>query len=308
MQGRDAFNRLTDFAAEDVLPLAQKLASGVRRTADGAVLAWLGADFEQRVKSVSDYYQARGGDAFGFDPQTAKYALMVAAFFHRAYFRTTLTGLENVPEGRVLLVCNHSGQIPLDGMIIATSMFLDHNPPRVVRAMVEKWAPKLPFVGNFFARCGQVVGVPDNCRRLLSMDEAVLVFPEGVRGIAKPFANRYQLERFGTGFMRLAVETHTPIVPIGLVGAEEQYINLGNSRSLSHALNTPVFPLLPQMLVPGGALPLPTHYHLHFGEPLQFTGDPDEDDAAVEEKVAKVRGAVQGLVDTGLKERQGVFR
>ncbi len=308
MEGRDTLDRLTNIAADDVLPLAHRVSTEVRRRTDDAVLAWLGDDFEQRLSHVREHYESRGGDAFGFEPDTAKYALMVAAFFHRAYFRTTVHGIDSVPQGRALLVSNHSGQIPIDGMIICASMFLDRDPPRVVRAMVEKWAPRLPFIGNFFTRCGQVVGVPDNCRRLLSMDETVLVFPEGVRGITKPFSKRYQLERFGTGFMRLAVETHTPIVPVGLVGAEEQYVNLGNAKKVGQFLNMPVMPLIPQILVPGGAMPLPTHYHLYFGEPIQFAGDPDDDDAIVEDKVRVVREAIEGLVERGLRERKGVFR
>jgi len=308
MEGRDTLDRLTDIAADDVLPFAHRVSEEVRRRTDDAMLAWLGDDFEQRLDQVREHYERRGGDAFGFDPDTAKYALMVAAFFHRAYFRTTVNDIDKVPEGRALLICNHSGQIPIDGMILCTSLFLDRDPPRVVRAMVEKWAPRLPFIGNFFSRCGQVVGVPDNCRRLLSMDETVLVFPEGVRGITKPFAKRYQLERFGTGFMRLAIETQTPIVPVGLVGAEEQYVNLGNAKRISQLLNFPAMPMIPQIFLPGGAMPLPTHYHLYFGDPIQFAGDPDDDDAIVEDKVTVVRDAIADLLDRGLRERKGVFR
>lgn len=308
MEGRDTLERLTDIAADDVLPFANRVSSEVKRRTDDAMLAWLGDDFEQRLARVRDHYDGRGGDAFGFDPDTAKYALMVAAFFHRAYFRTTVHGVNNVPEGRALLICNHSGQLPIDGMIICTSMFLDRDPPRIVRAMVEKWALRLPFVGSFFTRCGQVVGVPDNCRRLLSMNETVLVFPEGVRGIAKPFSKRYQLERFGTGFMRLAIETETPIVPVGLVGAEEQYVNLGNAKRVSQLLNLPVMPMIPQLLLPGGAMPLPTHYHLYFGEPISFSGDADDDESVVEGKVKVVSREVEALLERGLRERKGVFR
>src|SRR5262249_7307261 len=244
---------------------------------------------------------------FGLDPSWAKYAVGLAAFFHRFYFRTTVRGVEHVPLGRVLLVSNHSGQFPLDGMLIGATMFLDAEPPRIIRSMVEKWTQTLPFVRPAFARVGQVVGVPENARRLLELGEAITVFPEGARGISKPFSERYRLTDFGLGFMRLALETDTPIVPISVIGAEEQYISVGNRHVGAKALGWPSFPLIPQMLVPGGQLPLPTKYRIHFGEPMYFEGDPDDDDAVIEEKVARVKGTIQSMLNRGLKERKSIF-
>src|SRR5262249_25795039 len=152
----------------------------------------------------------------------------IAAFFHRFYFRTAVYGIDRVPHGRVLLVSNHSGQPPLDGMLLGAAMFLDAEPPRIIRSMVEKWTQTLPFVSTMFSRVGQVVGVPENAGRLLELGEAILVFPEGVRGINKSFVERYRLMEFGLGFMRLALETDTPILPIAVIGAEEQYVSFGN--------------------------------------------------------------------------------
>jgi 1-acyl-sn-glycerol-3-phosphate acyltransferase len=149
--------------------------------------------------------------------------------------------------------------------------------------------------------------VPENARRLLDLGEAILVFPEGARGISKSFAERYKLGEFGLGFMRLALETNTPIVPIAVIGAEEQYISLGNFGGLARAFGMPNFPILPQLLLPGGQLPLPTKYRIYFGEPMAFDGDPDDDDAVIEEKVAKVRGTIQSMLNRGLKERRSIF-
>src|SRR6201999_18479 len=126
-----------------------------------------------------------GGDPFGYDADTAKYAAIACSLLHRVYFRTQVYGIENVPHGRCLLIANHSGQVPIDGAIIASAVYLDANPPRMIRAMVEKWAMTLPFVSTFFSRVGQVVGVPENARRLLELEELLLVFPEGTRGISK---------------------------------------------------------------------------------------------------------------------------
>jgi 1-acyl-sn-glycerol-3-phosphate acyltransferase len=302
-----ALARLSRFATEDALPLARASAAAVRATASDLTTRLLGKDFEDRLRRVPMPMAAGGVDPFGLDPEWAKYAGALAAFFHRFYFRTAVQGVEHVPLGRVLLVSNHSGQFPLDGLMIAATMFLDAEPPRIIRSMVEKWTQTLPFVGTTFARVGQVVGVPENARRLLELGEAITVFPEGARGISKPFAQRYKLTEFGLGFMRLALETDTPIVPIAVIGGEEQYISLGNLDTLAKALGWPSFPIIPQMLVPGGQMPLPTKYRITFGEPMYFEGDPDDDDAVIEEKVLRVRATIQSMLNRGLKERRSIF-
>jgi 1-acyl-sn-glycerol-3-phosphate acyltransferase len=207
----------------------------------------------------------------------------------------------------VLLIANHSGQVPIDAAIIGSAMFLDASPPRVTRSMVDRWTATLPFVSMFFNRVGQVVGLPENARRLLAMEELLLAFPEGTRGVSKPFSRRYELEEFGLGFMRLAIETNTPIVPVAVIGAEEQYVSLGNFGWAAKVLNLPVFPLVPQVLLPGGQLPLPTKYRLHFGEPMRFQGDPQDDEAVIADKVWLVRQTISHLLSEGLKARRSVF-
>jgi 1-acyl-sn-glycerol-3-phosphate acyltransferase len=304
MNARTALARLTDVATHKAVPLVQRLVEGARRAAEEIETRLLGSDFDRRARVLAE--RDAEGDPFGFDARTARQAAAVSAFFHRMYFRTEVYDIDRVPAGRVLLVANHSGQIPIDAAIIGCAMFFDANPPRVARAMVEKWIATLPFVSTFFSRVGQVVGVPENARRLLERDELVLAFPEGVRGVAKPFLRRYQLEEFGQGFMRLAMETKTPIVPVAVIGAEEQYVSFGNVKWAARALGIPVFPLVPQLLVPGGALPLPTKYRLFFGEPMAFEGEP-EDDARVAENAFLVREAVSHLLRRGLLQRKHVF-
>ena len=282
----------------------------LRRTGDEVVrLAedLLGEPIDERIARIHTKTNEAGFDPFGFDAGAARYALAVAAFFHRSYFRTEVHGIEQAPAGRVLFVANHSGQIPIDAMIIAASLMLDADPPRFARSMVEKWSASLPFMSVLFPRLGQVVGSPENARRLLENDEALVVFPEGVRGISKTFDQRYQLVEFGLGFMRLALETRSPVVPVAVIGAEEQYISIGNLKRLGGLFGAPSFPVLPQLLV-GFVPPLPTKYRLYFGEPLRFRGDPDDDDAVIEEKVATVRMTIQGMINRGLRNRKGLFR
>jgi 1-acyl-sn-glycerol-3-phosphate acyltransferase len=298
----------TERVVQDFIPLAERALGLGRRALDDIAVQALGADFAERVRQIEERYRSLGDDPFGLEPDFAKYGAMVTAVLHRLYFRTEVTGIENIPRGRALLVANHSGQVPIDGALLCASTFMDLNPPRLVRAMIEKWIPTLPFISTFFFRVGQVVGVPDNCRRLLERDELILVFPEGIRGISKPYTKRYQLERFGLGFMRLALESKAPIVPVSVIGAEEQYISLGNMERLARALSLPVLPMIPQLLVPGGFLPLPTKYHIEYGEPLYFSGDANDDDNVIEEKVWVVKQTIQSMLDKGLKTRKGVFR
>jgi 1-acyl-sn-glycerol-3-phosphate acyltransferase len=267
----------------------------------------LGEEFNERLARVPLNLTATGVDPFGMDPAWTKYALAFAAVLHRHYFRTAVSGAENIPASRVLLISNHSGQIPVDATLIGASLFMDVEPPRFMRAMVEKWTQTLPFVSLLFSRVGQVVGVPENAKHLLDRDEALLVFPEGARGISKPFTQRYQLVDFGLGFMRLAIETRTPIVPVAVVGGEEQYISVGNSATLARLFRMPNFPIIPQVFLPFGQLPLPTKYRIHFGEPMRFGGDPDDDDAVIEDKVAAVKSTIQSMLNRGLKERKSIF-
>jgi 1-acyl-sn-glycerol-3-phosphate acyltransferase len=279
----------------------------VLQRANAVVDTLVGDEALDRLNRLTMQRGPAGVDPFGFDPGVAKYAVLAGRAISRQYFRTQIFGIEKVPTGRVLLISNHSGQLPLDGLAIGASMLLDADPPRYVRSMVEKWTATLPFVGEFFARCGQIVGVPENCVRLLEMDEAVLVFPEGARGISKTFDQRYKLTDFGLGFMRMALQTQAPIVPVAVIGAEEQYISVANLERLARLVGFPALPVMPQMLLPGGFLPLPTRYRIYFGDPLRFTGDPDDDDAVIEEKVWVVRSTIQSMLNRGIKERKSIF-
>lgn len=250
-----------------------------------------------------------GTDPFGLSPASVRQIVPVLEFLYRVYFRVEVQGIQNVPNGRCLLISNHSGQLPFDGAMIGTALLLEHEPPRIVRSMVEKFATSLPYFGQLCVRCGQVTGLPDNCRRLLEREECVQVFPEGARGISKLFRDRYRMTPFGHGFMRLALETSSPVVPIAVVGAEEQSINLYDAKLLAKLFHAPSFAITPltPFLGPAGLLPMPVKYRIYFGEPLSFEGDPNGDEAVIATKVAQVRAAVQRLIERGLAERKGIL-
>ncbi|WP_338868231.1 lysophospholipid acyltransferase family protein [Myxococcus stipitatus] len=258
---------------------------------------------KSRMSALARPENEYGVDPFGYNLDFSLSAVAPFLWLYRNYFRVETYGIEKVPAGRVLLVSNHSGQLPLDGAMIGVSLMLEANPPRAVRSMVEKWVPSLPYVSTFMARMGQIVGTPENCRRLLESDEAILVFPEGTRGINKLWPQRYQLQEFGLGFMRLALETRTPIIPVAVVGAEEQAPALMDLKPVAKLLGFPSFPITPT----GLPFPLPTKYRLYYGDPMHFTGRPDDEDSELDKKVRTVKGAIQSMLHQGLKERRGVF-
>ncbi|MBK9033700.1 MAG: acyltransferase family protein [Myxococcales bacterium] len=277
-----------------------------RRLADVARASDRADEVDERTRALVVRENEYGYDEFGMGRDQIATAIRVAGWMYRRYFRAEARGLEHLPaSGRVLVVSNHSGQLPYDGMVIASACVLDAPTPRLVRSMVEHFVPTVPFASYLMARWGQIIGTPENCRRLLEEDEAILVFPEGARGISKPFSRRYQLEAFGLGFMRLALQTGTPIVPVAVIGAEEQAPAI-NLRAVARLLGTPSFPVVPYPpFVP--LVPLPVKYRLHFGEPMMFTGDHDDDDEVIGEKVTAVKRRIESLIHIGLRERKHVF-
>jgi 1-acyl-sn-glycerol-3-phosphate acyltransferase len=235
--------------------------------------------------------------------------MLLAGVLYRYWFRVETHGIERVPRGKVLLISNHAGQIALDALMIGTAMVLEADPPRVIRGMGEYWLPTVPWVNLFMTRTGSVVGTPKNCTDLLDAGEAVIAFPEGIRGMNKLIWDRYQLQEFGHGFMRLALATRTPIVPIAVVGSEEQAPGLFNLEALGRLLGMPAFPvtLTWPWLGPLGLLPLPVKYRIHFGEPLLFDGNPNDEDDAIGEKVDQVKEEIAGMLATGLATRPSIF-
>lgn len=246
-----------------------------------------------------------GFDPWGLDPETLKRCVALGIWFYRNYFRVTTHGLDQLPKGRVMIVANHSGQLPFDAMMIGLALLVDAIPARIPRGMVDYWVPSLPFISDLFTRSGAVVGSPLNCLDLLRAEQCVMVFPEGTRGLGKPYSKRYQLQNFGTGFIRLAIEAKAPIVPVAVIGAEEMYPGAFNVEALAKILGTPYFPMTPllALLGPLGALPLPTQISIRFGRPLTFQADPDMTDGELLPLIDKVKEAIKTETQIGLKER-----
>jgi 1-acyl-sn-glycerol-3-phosphate acyltransferase len=270
----------------------------------------LDAEIADRLEKAPIPLNAYGYDPYGFNVASARRLLLPGTLLYRYWFRVETHDIERVPEGGVLLIANHSGQFGYDGMMLAMAMLLEAEPPRLARGMAEYLFARTPFAGVQLARMGSLIGTPENCIAMLEAGECVMVFPEGARGANKPFTKRYQLQTFGTGFMRLALESGCPIVPVGIVGAEEQQPGFANLEDFGRRFNLPSFPITisqPWLGPLGWGFALPVKYRIYFGEPLRFDGDAWGLDAEVGKKIEEVREAIRALLRRGLRERKGIF-
>jgi len=274
----------------------------------------------------SDYYLRRWGqtairdrseevDDFGLDPEYARRWQPVWDLLYDRWWRVEVEGIENVPTtGRVALVANHSGAIPLDGIMLATALRKEHPGARPLRWLAEDFIFHFPFAGAYLNRLGAVRACQENAERLLRKDACLALFPEGVKGIAKPFRERYQLQRFGRGgHIKLAIRTGTPIIPVTIVGAEETYPMLFQSGRLSKMLGLPFVPITPTfpLLGPLGLAGLPARWKIVFGEPMAmdaYRPEQSEDIVLVNRLNEKLRETIQGTLDRLLRARQSVFK
>ncbi len=253
-------------------------------------------------------------DEWGLDREFLDAILPFFDFMYSKYWRVEMSGMENVPpEGRALLVSNHSGQLPWDGAMLATGMVRHHPNQRLLRALYATWFPTLPFVSDLLVKCGQVLGTEDNGTRLLENDELVAVFPEGYKGVGKLYKERYRLARFGRGgFVRMALRAHAPMIPVAVVGAEEAYISLHKSEMMAKLTGFPYFPISPTFPWLGllGFVPLPTKWYIEIGEPIEtdsYGPDAANNLVLVSRLTDQARGAVQKMINRRLARRRSVF-
>jgi 1-acyl-sn-glycerol-3-phosphate acyltransferase len=257
-------------------------------------------EVRDRVDRLEIPFNEYDYDPYGISKDRLGQFLSLMTFFYRHYFSIKSFGTEHIPtRGRAMIVANHSGGVPADAAMIIASVFLEKEPPRLAQGMVEKFANRLPFVSKWFTEIGQVTGLPENCVNLLENERLLMVYPEGLRGVGKPYSERYELKRFGTGFMRLALETNTPIIPTAYVGGEEAHPTMFTIDWLANLFGIPYWPVPPH-LVP---IPLPLNCEIYYGEPIQFDGDGSESDKTILNYIREVKLAIKDLIDRGLERR-----
>lgn len=274
---------------------------------------------------TSDYYRKHWGrhalravassiDDFGFDSAFEARVKPYLEFLLKIYFRTEVIGVDNIPKsGRAIVVANHSGALPFDGLMLRQAVRLHHSAQRDLRWLSEDFTFYLPFIGVGMNRLGAVRACQENAQRLLSRDLVVAAFPEGTEGIKKLYRDRYKLQRFGRGgFVRLALTTGSPIIPCAVIGGEEtnpilrRFDNLSKLLGLEYLPITPTFPLLG----PLGLLPAPTKWRILFGKPIsveEYGPEAATDHILVGQLSELVQSSIEELIADGLKRRKSVW-
>jgi 1-acyl-sn-glycerol-3-phosphate acyltransferase len=257
-----------------------------------------------------DYSQ----DEWGYDEEFVELVRPFFDFMYDRWWRVEAVGVDKLPaHGPAMIVANHAGVLPWDATMMNVAIFKQHALPRQPRFMVLDWAFRLPWVSSFMRRVGGVVASPYNAMRLLDQGHLVMVFPEGAKGAGKPFSERYRLQRFGRGgFVEIALRTGAPIVPVAVVGSEEIYPKLADSRLLARLLGAPYFPITPTFPALGGlgAVPLPSKWRIEFCSPIDLSGhgpEAAEDRSAVLELSEQVRQTIQQALLDNLVKRGSAF-
>ena len=277
-------------------------------------------ELAQRISAVADFARKRltGDyvvDEFGFDPHlnNAVFLPLLRPLF-RSWFRVEVSGVENLPvEGAGLLVANHAGVLPFDGLMASVAVHDHHPTQRDLRLLAADLVFDMPVLGHAARKAGHTMACTADAHRLLASGELTAVFPEGYKGLGKHFRDRYKLQRFGRGgFVSAALKAGVPIVPCSIIGAEEIYPILGNMKSLARLLGLPYLPVTPTFpwLGPLGAIPLPSKWIIEFGEPIHTDDYADgaaDDPMLVFDLTDQVRETIQQTLYTLLMQRRSVF-
>jgi 1-acyl-sn-glycerol-3-phosphate acyltransferase len=254
-------------------------------------------------------------DEFGHDPDLVEHVLApLLRPLYRHWWRVETRGLEHVPDsGPALVVGNHAGTLPFDAMMVALALLDEHPAHRTLRMLAADLAFDLPVVAPLARKSGNTLACAEDATRLLEAGELVGVWPEGYKGLGKPYRERYQLQRFGRGgFVEVALRTGAPIVPVAVVGSEEIYPMLANLRRLARLLGLPYFPVTPTFpaLGPLGAIPLPSKWVIEFCPPIETAGLGPEamlDPMVLFDLTDQVRDTIQQTIHRNLLERGGTF-
>ncbi|MCA9529792.1 MAG: 1-acyl-sn-glycerol-3-phosphate acyltransferase, partial [Myxococcales bacterium] len=258
----------------------------------------------QQVERLPIPFDAYGVDPFGISKRHLIRAYSPFARMYRSYLNVTVFGGEHIPErGRGLVIGNHSGGVGADAAMVFTSLLLNPTHPRLGHGMAEYFFNTKPYAGLLLSRLGHLTGLPEHAEMLLEAERLVVAFPEGQRGALKLYKHRYQLERFGTGFMRLALKKKTPIIPFAFIGGEEAFPIVHKFDFVTKLIGTPALPVAPQLVL----WPLPVSCQIYYGEPMRFEGDGSEPDDVIAGYVGEVKDTIRALIARGLAARPAAF-
>jgi len=277
-------------------------------------------DFEEAVTKALAFLRRRltgdyEVDIYGFDRELTEQVLMpLARPLYQKYWRVRAVGLENVPsDSGALIVANHAGTLPFDAIMVKMALLDEHPAHRHLRELAADLALRVPVVGPLARKTGNTLAHNDDARRLLNSGELVGVWPEGFKGIGKPYRDRYKLQRFGRGgFVEVALRTQAPIIPVAIIGSEEIYPIVANAKFLARIFGFPYFPITWQfpLLGPLGMLPLPSKWVIEFGDPIdtaRYGPEAADDPMLVFELTDRVRDTIQQMLYRNLMGRRSVF-
>lgn len=277
-------------------------------------------EWAQAITALADFVIKRmtgdySVDEFGFDEHlNDAVVLPVLRTLFRSWFRVEVSGIENLPlDGAGLVVANHAGVLPFDALMLSVAVHDHHPRNRVLRSLAADLVFDLPGVGQAARKAGHTVACTADAHRLLGAGELTAVFPEGFKGLGKPFKDRYKLQRFGRGgFVSAALRAQVPIVPCSIVGSEEIYPKIGDLKLLARVLGLPYFPVTPLFPLAGplGLVPLPSKWHIKFGEPISTDGYDElaaDDPMVTFELTDQVRETIQHTLYQLLANRRNTF-
>jgi len=257
---------------------------------------------EQQISKLRERYKDYK-DPWGFDVEKVVDAFNLIYPVYKKYFRIRVFGAENIEDKPYIFASNHTGQIPIDGMMITIALAMEVDKPRVLHSMVDSFLAGFPFLGSLTAQTGSILGDRGNCKWLLDQGESILVFPEGMKGITKSTHEFYDTRKFSNGFFRIALGEKTPIVPITVVGAEEMFPFVYHAKKLGKMFGLPTLPLTANLF------PLPSPIDIYIGKPYEVPDDlsVDAQDKDIREHVYKIEKQINAQLLKGLKDRRPFF-
>lgn len=263
----------------------------------------LSEEEKQKKEAIYQKLQARYRDykdPWGFKLDTVKKVLDVIYPLYLKYFKVRTFGIENVANETYMVVSNHTGQVPIDGVLISTAVAMESAHTRILHSMIERFMSALPFLGDLSAQAGSILGDRENCKWLLNNNESILVFPEGVRGISKSTNNFYKLQKFSTGFYRIALEAQVKILPVAVIGAEEMFPYVLHASGIAKKLGLPALPLSANFV------PLPSPIDIYFGEPISVLEGVDREasDKLIRPEIDNIENTIKAMIKHGLENKR----
>jgi 1-acyl-sn-glycerol-3-phosphate acyltransferase len=253
-------------------------------------------------------------EQYGFDPKTYIAVERFLRFLYKKWFRVQIAGLENIPgTGAAVLFGNHSGTLPVDACLLYDGIINSHSQPRRLRFLVTKFLMNSKVPGDFLRGFGCIPPDYEAATNLLNKQELVLFYPEAEAGTGKLYKHRYKLVDFHAGFVRAAIATGSPLIPIVTIGGDEIYPNLGNIKPLAKFLRFPYFPMtpfFPWLPFPFNLVPIPVKIMICVWPSfeLPYPKEAAEDEELVAQIADDIRADLQVKVNDLLAMRRSPFK